>query len=304
MSETYSSDRRPTIVFTYGRMNPPHSGHMGLLKEMIRVAIETGAEHVVILLSSSRENKKNPLECAQKKSLALNRGMLEKAKDEMGEEARHIEVHVYCPEDLETGNSASSMIKKATNIIYGDEPTHLIMIVGEDRESQFNWIGKSVAPNTFQARSSKRSESGISATRIRGYVSSGDLNGFITDMSPTGLSESDMISLFEAIKSGMEKEEIPLDEGKEPPKSKLPKSRKTSSTKETPATKKRKAEPIEKEAKVAKEEAKVAKEEAKEEEEEEDGKSSGRRRSKTRHRKRGGKRRCTKKHRHNKSCRR
>jgi nicotinamide mononucleotide adenylyltransferase len=227
MSEKESS--LPVVVFTYGRMNPPHSGHMGLLNEMIELALNKGGKDVIILLSSSNDPKKNPLLCSQKKILALEKGMIQKAIDDFGERAREITVRVYCPEDLDSYNNASSMIKSAVNNIYPDQPVHLVMLVGEDRASQFDWIGKSVEPHIFEPRFSKRSEEGISATRIRSYVSSGNREAFMREMSNTGLSRDDLFDLYTSIDEGMSKKEI----RKTPkPKTEVPKTRKRKTKKE------------------------------------------------------------------------
>lgn len=194
----------PLVVFTYGRMNPPHSGHMGLLKEMIHTAISEGGTQVVVLLSSSKDPAKNPIECRQKKELALEREMIEKAKSDLGEPAERIQINVYCPEDLGTSNSVSAMIKAAVKQIYGDDTmVRLVMLVGEDRASQFDWIGKSVKPHIFESRFSDRPEGGISATRIRGHVSSGNERAFMEDMADTGLSEESMMELYGAISTGL-----------------------------------------------------------------------------------------------------
>lgn len=194
----------PLVVFTYGRMNPPHKGHMGLLKQMIYTALSEGGTQVIVLLSSSKDPAKNPIECHQKKTLALERGMIQKAKEDLGEPAEHVQVNVFCPEDLGTSNSVSAMIKAAVKQIYGeDTAVRLVMLVGEDRASQFDWIGKTVQPHTFESRFSDRPEGGISATRIRGHVSSENKAGFIEDMADTGLSEESMMELYDAISTGM-----------------------------------------------------------------------------------------------------
>lgn len=177
---------------------------MGLLKQMIATAIAEGGTQVIVLLSSSRDPAKNPIECQQKKKLALERGMIQKAKADLGEPAEHIHINVFCPEDLGTSNSASAMIRAAVAQIYGEDTlVRLVMLVGEDRASQFNWIGKAVQPHLFESRFSDRPEGGISATRIRGHVSSGNERAFMEDMSDTGLSEESMMELYGAISTGL-----------------------------------------------------------------------------------------------------
>lgn len=52
-------------VLTYGRMNPPTTGHLKLINKVHEVAKKHGASHEVIT-SHSQDNKKNPLSAAQK----------------------------------------------------------------------------------------------------------------------------------------------------------------------------------------------------------------------------------------------
>ncbi|QCG76188.1 hypothetical protein EST35_0307 [Pseudomonas phage vB_PaeM_PA5oct] len=49
-----------SVVFVYGRMNPPTIGHGKVISEMLKIAKEYNAAHCVFL-SHSSGNKKNPL---------------------------------------------------------------------------------------------------------------------------------------------------------------------------------------------------------------------------------------------------
>ena len=59
------------IVFTIARMNPPTSGHMLLITQMIKKALLLGGSNVKIgiVLSHTQDNDKNPLRCEEKKNL-------------------------------------------------------------------------------------------------------------------------------------------------------------------------------------------------------------------------------------------
>lgn len=50
-----------TIVFTFGRMNPPTKGHERLVSKVIETSKDIGAEHVVYLSQSNRPDT-DPLE--------------------------------------------------------------------------------------------------------------------------------------------------------------------------------------------------------------------------------------------------
>ena len=53
-------------VFTFGRMNPPTTGHLKLIDKVKEVAAKHHATHSVVT-SHSQDAKKNPLSPAQKK---------------------------------------------------------------------------------------------------------------------------------------------------------------------------------------------------------------------------------------------
>ena len=58
---------KKSVVFAYGRMNPPTTGHGVLVKKVIDEASSRGADHF-IFVSKSQEPKKNPLTHTQKVS--------------------------------------------------------------------------------------------------------------------------------------------------------------------------------------------------------------------------------------------
>ena len=63
------------FLFTIGRMNPPTPGHIQLISVMMEKAIEIGVKNIYILLSSTIDNEKNPLECEEKRRLLYGNGI-------------------------------------------------------------------------------------------------------------------------------------------------------------------------------------------------------------------------------------
>ena len=188
-----------TIVFTYGRMNPPHVGHLSLITSMIETALANGSRHVVILLSSSIDAEKNPLECNEKRTILLS-GMIDTAKSKIpGSET--VNVHVFCPEDLGTSNKLQELIRAFLVQLFSKDrsPKRLIMMIGEDRSGQFNWIQKSLTPNEIIFSVLPRPEGAMSATEIRRLATSKDITNFMGSMAPTGVPEEKLIELFEKL---------------------------------------------------------------------------------------------------------
>jgi hypothetical protein len=64
-----------TIVFTIARMNPPTPGHIFLLENMIEKAIDENVTQINIILSSTVDNEKNPIECEEKRQILYNYGL-------------------------------------------------------------------------------------------------------------------------------------------------------------------------------------------------------------------------------------
>lgn len=165
---------------------------------MIETAMANGSNQVVILLSSSTDSAKNPLECSEKRELLLA-GMIATAKSEVtGSEG--VEVHVFCPEDLGVSNKLAEIVRAFMRRLYGEDssPKQLIMMIGEDRMGQFDWIRKSL-PYDISFISLPRPEGAMSATKIREFVTSGNMVGFMEKMAPTEVSEPQLTELYEKL---------------------------------------------------------------------------------------------------------
>ena len=54
-----------SVVFTFGRFNPPTTGHMKLIEKIVKVAKQNSADYR-IFLSRSQDSKKNPLKLKDK----------------------------------------------------------------------------------------------------------------------------------------------------------------------------------------------------------------------------------------------
>lgn len=67
LTEKKVSDKaeRKTVVFAFGRLNPPTRGHEKLINKVISIASEKGADHY-IFASQTNDPKKNPLPWEEK----------------------------------------------------------------------------------------------------------------------------------------------------------------------------------------------------------------------------------------------
>jgi hypothetical protein len=195
-----------TLIFTIGRMNPPTSGHMGLVKKMIEKAIELEEKgektQVAVILSHSHEKDilKNPLQCKdEKRSLVsdmikeLKKQMIKEKNEENKKYIENIEPTIMCMDDEKVPNmfsSIGSLVRKYT-------PNQMILYIGEDRDESFSGIKKYY--ENIILETIKRPEDAMSATEMRGYASSGNKDKFVEKMLPTGLDEERIEKLYKKL---------------------------------------------------------------------------------------------------------
>jgi hypothetical protein len=158
------------VVFTFGRYNPPTTGHAELIRYAVNLAHKTGAEHR-IYTSQSYDSAKNPLPPRQKMAFL-----------------RQIFPGVNFVADPSM-RSAFIICKKLVDEGYDD----VTFVVGDDRLAEFRTsLSKYVKPKTakdfnpkihypfkkFQVVSSGSRKKGISGTDLRAAVRKGDFATF------------------------------------------------------------------------------------------------------------------------------
>jgi hypothetical protein len=158
------------IVFTFGRYNPPTTGHAELITYAVKLAQRTGADHR-IYTSQSHDASKNPLAPRQKMAFL-----------------RQIFPGVNFIDDSAM-KTAFAICKKLVEEGYED----VTFVVGDDRVAEFKTqLGKYVKAKTakdfnpkihypfkkFQVVSSGARKQGISGTDLRAAVRKGDFATF------------------------------------------------------------------------------------------------------------------------------
>jgi len=180
-------DEKYKMVFTIGRMNPPTSGHMGLISVLMGLARKNNLDNIGIVLSPSEDNK-NPLSCDRKKEYIM----------EMISNMSNIRPNIICKE---TGFPMSN-IYELLKISGLDNNSKMLLIIGEDRANAFNWL-KNYFPN-LDIRALSRPEGAMSATKIRGFVSAENKNAF--NEAYAGILQPNRIEeLYNDISLGLEK---------------------------------------------------------------------------------------------------
>lgn len=171
-----------TIVFAYGRFNPPTIGHQKLIETVLKVADQNRADYYIIPTHSTEPRKKNPLTFEEK-----------------------FQVLKYLVDISHIGKFGTTFfetLKKFQQMGYN----RVIQIAGSDRQAEFlglvNKYNGKPDPKTgnvdfnfksFEVVSSGERDpdsdgvEGMSASKLRNYAAKGDFKSFekgISDKVP------------------------------------------------------------------------------------------------------------------------
>ena len=197
-------------VMAFGRMNPPTTGHEVLVHKVKSVAKQVGGSHHIVL-SHTQDAAKNPLTPAQKVKHAKR----------------------FFPDtniSLATKDEPNFLTQAAK--LHKQGVTHLHMVAGSDRVAEYHKLlhkyngthegalfnFKKITLHNAGARDpDAEGTSGMSASKMRSYASSGNFKEFKKGI-PAHVSEHHAKELFNDVRKGMQiKEEneprIPKKEG-------------------------------------------------------------------------------------------
>lgn len=180
---------KDSVVFTFGRFNPPTIGHQKLVDKVKLEAGKRSAEPH-IYLSHSQDRKKNPLDYKTKIRIAQS---------------------AFGPAIKKTGHKTVIDILK---MLYNRGVKNVVMVVGSDRLKEFDRIltkyngSKDFNFDSVRAISAGDRDpddegvSGMSASKLRAAAQSGDLSSFKDGMS-TGLTSAEVKKVYNEIRKTM-----------------------------------------------------------------------------------------------------
>lgn len=131
---------KETVVFTYGRFNPPHLGHKMMIEEMMKMN-----KKVVVVVSHSQNKNKNPLSVNDKVKI----------------------IKTWFPKLDVRASSKNMTIAK----IAGNFAENSVMVVGENRANAFKFI-------PVQKKPLSRPPGAPSATKARNAARTGNIATF------------------------------------------------------------------------------------------------------------------------------
>jgi|TARA_B110000263_G_scaffold189317_1_gene167015 hypothetical protein len=189
-----------TAVFTFGRFNPPTTGHEILVNKIITVASRSRAD-AFVFLSSSQDSKKNPLDYKDK--VKWMKKMFKPRGQKLFKYSREQ------PED----------VMKVASLLHDKGYEQIIMVVGSDRINDFKKLlsqynGVKDKPHGFYDFKKIEIESagerdpdaddatGMSASKLRSLAIDSDFETFKTGL-PDTLSEKDKRILYQLLRKQM-----------------------------------------------------------------------------------------------------
>jgi len=178
-----------TLVFAFGRFNPPTIGHAKLMSKVITEARGNRANHVVYA-SASTDSRKNPLDVNTKVRFMKKMFPQNNIKAAGGNQRTFME------------------ILKFMDRMYGN----IVMIAGSDRVREFQTLADKYNGRDYNYKSIKLVSSGerdpdaegvtgMSASKMREMAKRNDYRSF--KQGVPNLSDSDSKQLFNAVKKGM-----------------------------------------------------------------------------------------------------
>lgn len=188
-------EEEKVVYFTFGRMNPPTIGHEKLLDKLASSARSSSYR---VYLSQSQDNKKNPLQYAEKVKIA--RKMFPR-------HARSIAL-----------NKKVKTVFDALTSLYNEGFANIVMVVGSDRVTEFD-----VLINKYNGQKGKHGfynfkkinvvsagqrdpdaegVEGMSASKMRAAATSGDFSQFAQGL-PKKVSNADAKRIFNSVRKGL-----------------------------------------------------------------------------------------------------
>ena len=188
-------EEEKTVYFTFGRMNPPTTGHEKLMNELAK---KSGSNPYRVYLSQSTDKKKNPLDFKYK---------VKTVRKFFPKHARSVML-----------NKKVKNVFDAVTEMYNDGFKNITMVVGSDRINEFNTLLKKYNGvkgrhglynfNKINVISAGDRDpdaddiSGMSASKMRQLANEGNFTQFSQGL-PRNVSNADAKKVYNEVRRGM-----------------------------------------------------------------------------------------------------
>jgi len=199
--------KKDTVVFAFGRMNPPTIGHGAVVDKVMEEAAKRNADHF-IFTSASQDAKKNPL--SQKQKVSYLKKFFPKGNFPVGKSINPFDTVLYlCQEGYK----------------------HIVVVTGSDHLAEYNKIkeyqgkadksGRKYSFDTLevviagQTRSdTAQGVAGMSASKMRAAAFEGDFAKFSTGVP--GTDKALKKKLYDEVRKGLNLKEEFIPEATDP----------------------------------------------------------------------------------------
>ena len=191
----YLIEEEKTVYFTFGRMNPPTTGHEKLMNELSK---KSGSNPYKVYLSQSTDKKKNPLDFKYK---------VKTVRKFFPKHARSVML-----------NKKVKNVFDAVTEMYNDGFKNITMVVGSDRINEFSTLLKKYNGvkgrhglynfNKINVISAGDRDpdaddiSGMSASKMRSLANEGNFTQFSQGL-PRNVSNTDAKKVYNEVRKGM-----------------------------------------------------------------------------------------------------
>jgi len=191
----YLIEEEKAVYFTFGRMNPPTTGHEKLMNELSK---KSGSNPYKVYLSQSTDKKKNPLDFKYK---------VKTVRKFFPKHARSVML-----------DKKVKTVFDAVTEMYNDGFKNITMVVGSDRINEFNTLLKKYNGvkgrhglynfNKINVISAGDRDpdaddtSGMSASKMRSLANEGDFTQFSQGL-PRNVSNADAKKVYNEVRKGM-----------------------------------------------------------------------------------------------------
>ncbi len=196
----YLVEEEKTVYFTFGRMNPPTTGHEKLMNELAK---KSGKNSYKIFLSQSEDKKKNPLPYQEK---------IKMVRKFFPKHARQVILD----------KKIKNVFDIATRL-FNEGYKNLTMVVGSDRVTEFNTLlnkyngikGRHGLYNFNRINTISAGErdpdaddvSGMSASKMRNVAAEGNFAQFSQGL-PKSVSNAEAKKAYNQVRKGMGLKEV------------------------------------------------------------------------------------------------
>lgn len=193
--KNYLIEEEKTVFFTFGRMNPPTTGHEKLMNELSK---KSGKNPYRVYLSQSTDKKKNPLDFKYK---------VKTVRKFFPKHARSVML-----------NKKVKTVFDAVTEMYNDGFKNIAMVVGSDRVNEFNTLlnkyngvkGRHGLYNFNKINVISAGDrdpdaddvSGMSASKMRALANEGDFTQFSQGL-PRNVSNADAKKVYNEVRKGL-----------------------------------------------------------------------------------------------------